>query len=178
LAILTYAIIDNQKTTNPFGQITKLPVSCIAYDTMAEKYNIRKATAIKAVGTLRDNKLLDYEQLPTGRNKEVFNVYKFPVYEPTAKIKKGITEPYKEVDTNILNLNLTAKERGILLMFHLLSQDTSEIVENETDMAKKLGMTVRTLKKYIELFTNKGLLFKNRLYYTLKQPKQSVLLAL
>ena len=164
VAVLTYGIIDNQKTLNPFGNDVKEPVSCIAFETMHKKYDIRKASAIDAVKTLKDNKFIDYKQIPTDRDKEVFNQYSFPVFGKDGKIK----QLYKEVPSSVLSLDLTSKEKGVLIMFYLLSTDTTEIILTDKEMAEMLGMSKRTLQKYIDFFINKGLLFKGKHHYALK----------
>lgn len=173
IQILTYAIIDNQKTTNPFDEVVNLPVSYIAFETMHNKYNIRKATAIDAVHELKDNGFLDYKQLPTERTNELYNQYSFPAFKPIYSkdgrvIGSAIKEPYKEIDSAVLTTDLSSKEKGVLLMLHLLSIDTSEIVYEEKEIAEKLGITKRTLDKYIKLFLKKNLLFKGKHLYALK----------
>lgn len=172
ISVLTYAIIDNQKTLTPFDEVVDKPVSYIAYDTMTKKYDLRKASAIEAVKKLAEAKYLDYTQMPTGRDKQVFNKYSFPLITPVYKnnrvVENKIKIPFKNVDSSVLSLDLSSKEKGYLLMLHLLSIDTSEIIMSEEEIAQALGITKRTLAKYIKLFTDKKLLFKGRYHYALK----------
>lgn len=172
LQVFTYAIIDNQKTLYSFGEQVDLPVSCISYKKMVENYGISKQSVFDSVKQLKEGEFIDYKQLPTGRKDEVFNQYSFPYYKPVyyenrivdAKIKAS----YKEIPAELLKLNLKPKEIGTYMMLWLISIDTFEITMSEKEIADNLGITTKTLKKYIKLFTDMKLLFKGRHYYAVK----------
>jgi biotin operon repressor len=170
LAVLTYAIIDNQKTLFPFNKQVEFPLSYISYNKMEDTYGISKKTAIKAVGLLKEAGLINYKQLPTGRDKQLYNEYSFPliskVHTKMGTIA-GFRSLYKEVDSKVLKLELSSKEKGILLMLYILSVETGEIIMSEAEIAEALGISNRTLNKYFILFLSKGLLFKGRYHYSL-----------
>ena len=179
ISALVYAIIDNQKTLTPFEDVVEEPVSFISYNKMVSNYNVRKATAIESVELLKTKGILDYTQEDTGRynehleKNEVFNKYTFPLIK-IVKNEPKFTCPFKKVSNSVLKVDLTSKEKGVFLMLHLLTTDTDEIIYNDTEIAKILGIKKKeTLVKYINIFINKGLLFKNKVGYTFKAPKQT-----
>lgn len=184
LSVLTYAIIDNHKTTFPFGTCVDKPVAFISYNKMVEKYGVNKSSTIKCVDSLKEQGYIDYTQEDSGRynasmNKnEVFNKYSFPLITPIYKNNKIIDNkikiPYVEIPSSVLVSELSSKEKGVLIMLYLLTIDTYDIILTEEEMAAELGMTVRTLKKYIKLFISKNYLYKNR-YYGFRKKKDVVM---
>ncbi len=184
LQIFTYAIIDNQKTLFPFDKQVDTPVSCISFNKMVAKYGISKPAAIDSVKKLKEGEFINYEQLPTGREDEVYNQYSFPYYKPiiykddkTARVVDAkIKALYKEIPAELLKLDLKPKEIGTYFMFWLISLDNLEIIQSEKELANNLGVTVKTIKKYIQLFTEKGLLRKTRYAYSLKTTKETTII--
>lgn len=180
MCILTYAIIDNQKTYDK--------TSCISFDKMIVKYGIDKKTTRKAVQTLRDYSLLDWEQVDTGRTngngkKEVFNRYTFPLIKARTKdivingknygkkeLESTMRVPFKMLSTDILTIDLTTKEKGVLLALHLLSDENDNILLNKKEIAEKLGITPKTLKKHLDLLIERELLFVKKDYFTFNKP--------
>lgn len=160
MCFLTYAIIDNQKTIDK--------TSCISFDKMIVKYGIDKKTSRKAVQTLKEYNLIDYKKVDTGRTnkytneKEYFNKYTFPL------IKGGeMKYSFTMVETSIINLDISTKERGVLLGLYLLSTDTKELPYTVKELASKLGITDKTMKKHLDTFININLIHKTKIGWKL-----------
>lgn len=126
------------------------------YDKLAKKLHISEQTIKESLVRLESAGFIEITQENTNKYKRLD--------KNTGEIIDGVYNIYKFIDlkeygfvaikAELLNSGFKGKELGILIYLELISDFGIILYKNQNELATKLGFTTKTLRKYLNSFTD------------------------